>query len=166
MLCRHFSSMNLILSFPGVCYQFSSLFTVRSCVLQLYDTQCSISIILSMVTEKALAYGKQHYHTLQASESALIIGGLSNKSHPLSFEKEASSRCTCTIDVWDVVVSWECLAVTFWICMTFNSVGNQCRPLFYFSHNSRQKKANNVRSLNKKDVFHCSWYLQLPNCTD
>lgn len=89
MLCRHFSSMDLILSFPGVCYQFSSLFTVRSCVLQLYDTQCSIRITLCMVTEKALAYGKHHYRALQASESALIMEALSNQSHPLSCEEEA-----------------------------------------------------------------------------
>lgn len=130
MLRRHFSRMDLILSFPGVCYQFSSLFTVRSCVLQLYDTQCSISIILCMVAEKALAYGKHHYRSLHASESALITEALSNKSHPRSSEKEASSRCTCTMDAWDAV--WECLALTFWKCMTFNSAGNPCTCFFYF----------------------------------
>lgn len=46
MLCRHFPSMDLIPYFPGECYQFSSLFTVRDRVLQLYDTQGSIRITL------------------------------------------------------------------------------------------------------------------------
>lgn len=98
MLHRHFSSTDLIPSFPGVCYQFSSLFTVRRCVLQLYDTRCSISITLGMDTEKALAYGKHHYGALEAGESALIIEPLSNQSHPLSSEEDALSRWTCTID--------------------------------------------------------------------
>lgn len=80
LLHRHFPTMNLILSFPGVCYQFSSLFTVRSCVLQLLDTRCSIRITLCMVTKKALAYGKHNFHTLQASESALITKPLSDTS--------------------------------------------------------------------------------------
>lgn len=167
MLCRHFSSMDLILSFPGACYQFSSLFTVRSCVLQLYDTQCSIRIILCMVTERASAYGKHHYHTLQASESALIREALSNKSHPLSPDKEASSRCTCTMDVWDVV--WDCLAVTFWKCISFHSIGNQCRCLFYLYHrllyeynrmmnlDHKAEKTIEVWSLTKKDICHCNW---------
>lgn len=94
MLRRHFSSTDLILSFPGVCYQFSSLFTVRSCVLQVYDTQSSIRITLC----KALAHGKYYYSILQASEPALEREVLLHKNNPHELQ-DVSPRRTCTMDL-------------------------------------------------------------------
>lgn len=124
-----FSSIDLILSFPGACYQFSSLFTVRSCVLQLHDTQCSIRIILCLVTKKALAYGKHHFHTLQASESALKTKLPSNKRHPLSprHHQGVPAQQMCDMQFETVKRKY----------MTFHSVGNQCRWFFYLDYNCR-----------------------------
>lgn len=133
-----FVGIDLILSFPGVCYQFPSLFTVRGCVLQLYDTQCSISVILCACVSVCVCRGGGGYWDglgiWQISLSCISSQSWVSTHNRGAVRSESSSELGEGMDI--IAAFWwgafsECLALTFWKCLTFNSIGSKCTCSFY-----------------------------------